>query len=228
MAFIRKTSVFCVIFLTLRVYVQVKAFDQCTYDSQCAFLKYCCKRRFLDSICRFNCIGESCIQHSDCAPGESCCDATDKCATSCVGESCSSSYDCATGECCDSDGECSSGVCGLAGWIVAVIVISVLVVIVIPAGVVVFCCCCAAGAAASARRPAHGGVVVTQPATTGTIVLATQQQQQLYPAQPMYSQNPQPYPNQPPPYQPQGIASPPGASGLPMAMTAQTEGNIKN
>ena len=116
MAFVRKTSVFCVIFLTLHVFIQVKAFGPCIYDSQCGLLKYCCDRRYPENnICRSNCIGESCILNSDCAPGESCCNATDKCATSCVGESCSSSYDCATGECCDSNGECSSGDCGLAG-----------------------------------------------------------------------------------------------------------------
>ena len=227
MAFIRKITVFCVIFLTLHLSIQV--FGRCNYDSDCGFLQYCCERKFpQDNICLSDCIGESCILHSDCAPGESCCDATDKCDTTCVGKSCSSNYDCATGECCDSDGECSLGDCGLAGWIVAVIVISILIIVVIPIGVVVFCCCCVAGAAASARRPAHGGVLVTQPATTGTTVLATQQQQQLYPAQqgqPMYFQNPQPYPNQPPPYQPQGTVYPPGqgASGPSMAMTPQTE-----
>ena len=184
------------------------------------------------NVCRTNCIGESCILHSDCAPGESCCDATDKCATSCVGQSCTYNGDCATGECCDSDGKCDSGDCGLAGWIVAVIVISILVVVVIPIGVVVFCCFCAAGAAA--RRPARGGVIVTQPATTGntTVIASQQQQQQVYPAQqghPMYPQNPQPCAGQPPPYQPPyqplGTMYPSAASYPPMAMTPQADVN---
>ena len=198
MAFIRKSSVFCVVFLSLYVFTQVKAFNQCTYDFQCTgFGQYCCDRKFPENnVCRSNCIDETCILDSDCAPGE-CCDSDDKCKSDCNE--------------------------GLAGWIVGVIVISVMVTVVIPIAFVVFCCCCAA---ASARRPAHGGVVVTQPATTGTTVLATQQQQQLYPAQqgqPMYFQNHQPYPNQPPPYQPEATVYPPGTSGPQMAMPPQTD-----
>ncbi len=231
MACIRKTTVFCVIFLALNaVFSQVEAFDECTDDYQCSSLKYCCDGRYYgDNVCQSSCIGRSCSVNSDCAPGESCCDADDKCATTCVGKYCTYDGDCASGECCDSDYECKTDcyvITGLAGWIVAVIVISVIVVIVIPIAIVVFCCCCAAGAAASSRRPAHGGVIVAQPATTGTTVIASQQQQQLYPAQqgqPMYFQNPQPYPNQPPPYQPQGTVYPPEASGPPMAMTPQVK-----
>ena len=206
MACIRKATVFCVLFLALYVFIQVKA-NECTFDSQCLF-GYCCERKSPeDNICRSNCLDESCNFSSDCAPGE-CCDTDDKCKSDC------------------------NVLEGLAGWIVAVIVISIIVVVVIPIGVVVFCCCCAAGAAASARRPAHGGVVVTQPVTTGnTTVIASQQQQQVYPAQqgqPMYPQNPQPYAGQPPPYQPpyqpQGTMYPPPANGPPMAMTTQQTG----
>ncbi|CAB4044106.1 Hypothetical predicted protein [Paramuricea clavata] len=200
MACIKKTTV-CVLFLALyAVFSQVEAND-CFSDLGCRdysyITRYCCKRKYLSNVCRSNdCLGESCTIDTDCAPGE-CCNSDDKCATDCY--------------------------VSLAGWIVAVIVISVIVVIVIPIAVVVFCCCCAA--AASTRR-AHGGVVVTQPTTTGTTVIATQQQQQQFAAQqgqPMYFQNPQPYPNQPPPYQPQGTVYPPGAGGHPMAITAQTE-----
>ena len=157
-----------------------ESFHFMTIHSTCVVFLVVTAAHTESNVCGFDCIGESCIVDSDCASGESFCGGTDKCATSCVGKSCTSNYDCATGECCDSDGECSSGDCGLAGWIVAVIVISILVVVVIPIGVVVFCCFCAAGAASAWRRPAHGGVIVTQPATTGTTVLATQQQQQLY------------------------------------------------
>ena len=202
MACIKKTSVFCVRFLSLYVFTQVKAFDQCTYNYQCTgFGQYCCDRKYPeDNVCRSNCIDETCIRDSDCAPGE-CCDSDDKCKS-----------DCDVLE-------------GLAGWIVAVIVISILVVVVIHIGAVTLCCCYAAGAAASARHPAHRGVIVTQPVTTGTTVLATQQQQQLYPpaqhGQPMYFQNPQPYPNQPPPYQPlRHIFS---ASNPPTAIRPQTD-----
>ena len=234
MASIRKTTVFCITFLALYILTDVKAFSECYSQKDCGYGQYCCERRYPESnVCRSDCIGESCILNSDCAPGESCCDGTDKCAISCVGESCTYNGDCATGECCDSDGKCDSE-CSLAGWIVAVIVISIIVVVVIPIGVVVFCCCCAAGAAASARRPAHGGVVVTQPTTTGTTVLATQQQQHQYaPAQqgqPMYFQNSQPYPNQPPPYQPlyhqQGTVYPPQASGPPVG-TIPPQNDVK-
>ena len=212
MACIKKTTVFCVIFLAFyAVFSKVEAYDQCTFDSDCtsSFQKYCCDRKFPeDNVCRSNCIFESCYSDSDCAPGE-CCDTDDKCTT----------------------GDCSIKIDGLAGWIVAVIVISVIVVIVIPIAVAVFCCCCAAAAASG--RSARGGVVVTQPATTGVAVISSQQQQQ-YPAQqgqPMYypphpsqahpsqAYPPQAYPSQPPPYQPY----PTGASGPEIAMTPQTQ-----
>ena len=177
----------------------------CSYDSDCATGETCCKGT---NKCATSCVGASCSYDFDCATGETCCDGTDKCATSCIGASCSTDFDCATGECCDSDKKCKSGSCSLAGWIVAVIVISVLVAVVIPIGVVVFCCFCAAGAASSWRRPGH--VILTQPATTGTTtVLATQQQQQLYPSGL-------------PPYQPQGAVYPPEASSQSMAMLPQT------
>ena len=210
MACIKKTTVFCVTFLAVyTVFSKVEAYNQCNYDSDCTSsfqTEYCCDRKYPeDNVCRSNCIDESCILDSDCAPGE-CCDSDNKCTT----------------------GDCSIKIDGIAGWIVAVIVISVIVVIVIPIAVVVFCCCCAAAAASG--RPARGGVVVTQPATTGVAVVSSQQQQQQqYPAQqgqPMYYQPhpnqaypPQAYPSQPPPYQPDTT----GASGPEIAMTAQTQ-----
>ena len=109
---------------------------------------------------------------------------------------------------------------GLAGWIVAIIVISIIVVIVIPIAVGIFCCCCAASAS---RRQAHAGVIVTQPIVTGTTVQYPTQQ-----GQPMYYQ-PSPQAYQPPPPQlyqpppPQGTVYPSAASGPPIAMTPQTE-----
>ncbi|CAB4033045.1 Hypothetical predicted protein [Paramuricea clavata] len=204
--------------------------ESCTIDDDCAPSETCCG---VDKKCGTTCIGKSCTyRDSHCATGETCCGNSDKkCATTCIGKSCDYSYHCATGECCNSDDKCDTDcsvvIKGLAGWIVAVIVISVIVVIVIPIAVVVFCCFCAAGAAAASRRPAHGGIVLTQPTTTGNTVFATQQQQQQFAAQqgqPMYFQNSQPYPNQPPPeYQPQGTVYPRGASGGYIAMTPQTQ-----
>jgi hypothetical protein len=182
MACIKKTTVFCVLFLAVYA-VSFQAEGLCSIDSDCSSIfvqPYCCERKYQSNVCKFNCLGESCTFSTDCAPDE-CCNSDDECAT-----------------------DCSIVIKGLAGWIVAVIVISVIVVIVIPIAVVVFCCCCAA--AASTSR-AHGGVVVTQPTTTGTTVVATHQQQQHFAAQqgqPMYFQN------QPPPYQPQGTVYPPG------------------
>ena len=192
MAFLKNITLFCVLFSVLyAVFSQVVANAECVYDSQC--FGYCCDRKYPeDNVCRFSCIGESCIVNSDCASGE-CCNSDDKCAT-----------------------DCDVVIEGLAAWVIAVIVIGVIVVIVIPIAVVVFCCCCAA---AASTRSAHGGVIVSQPATTGTTVFSTQQQPQ-YPAQqgqPMvYFPNPQPYPNQSTQYQPQGMVyNPPGTSAAP-------------
>ena len=178
MACINKTTAICVLFLALyTVFLRVEAYNQCYSDGDCSYSRYCCDRKYPeDNVCRYDCLGESCLLDSDCA----------------------------SGECCSSDDECkTSGSCdvtsGLAGWIVAVIIISILVVIGIPLAVFLFCCCCAASAS---RRRAHGGVIVTQP--TATTVISNQGQP--YPTQqgqPMYYQpNPvQPYPAQPYPAQ---------------------------
>ena len=189
MACLKKITHFFVLFPVLyAVFSQVAANAECLFDSQCFGYSYCCDRKYPeDNVCRISCIGESCIVNSDCASGE-CCNSDDKCAT-----------------------DCDVVIEGLAGWIVAVIVIGAIVGV-IPIGVVVFCCCCAASAS---TRSAHGGVIVSQPATTGTTVFsAQQQQQQQYPpqqGQPMaYFQNPQPYPNQSPQYHPQDMVYPPG------------------
>ena len=145
MAYIKQSTVFFVIFLATSVlFCQVETFGDCLSDSSSSFLQYCCEKKigFADNVCRSNCIGLFCSENSDCAPNE----------------------------CCGSDNKCQEGSCSLAGWIVAVIVISVIVVIAIPTGIIVFCCCCAA---AASRRPARGGVVVAQPATTGATVVLT-------------------------------------------------------
>ncbi len=197
MAYIKKTTAFCVVFLALyAVFNNVEA-NECSYDYSCYGLQYCCDRKYPESnVCRHSCIGQSCIIDSDCAPGE-CCDSDDKCR---------------------SEGNCDLE--GLAGWIVAIIVISIIVVIVIPIAVGIFCCCCAASAS---RRQAHAGVIVTQPIVTGTTVQYPTQQ-----GQPMYYQ-PSPQAYQPPPPQlyqpppPQGTVYPSAASGPPIAMTPQTE-----
>ena len=202
MACLKKITLFCVLFPVLYVvFSQVAANTECFFDSQCfGYQNYCCNRKYLeDNVCRSNCIGESCIVDSDCAPGE-CCNSDDKCAT-----------------------DCDVVIEGLAAWVIAVIVIGVIVVIVMPIAVVVFCCCCAA---AASTRSAHGGVIVSQPATTGTTFFSTTQQYPTHQGQPiMYFQNPPPYPNQPPQYQSPGMVYPPGTSAPPIAITPQTEAN---
>ncbi|CAB3996408.1 Hypothetical predicted protein [Paramuricea clavata] len=177
MTYIKKGTVICVIFLVLwGVSSLVEAYDRCYSRSRCTSryrsYKYCCKSKSSSyNTCRDSCVGSSCNSDTDCAAGECCDSSTDKCKT---------------GHCNVSD-----------GWIIAGIVIGVAVVAAVPSGIV-FCCCRAARAS---RRPAHGGaVVMAQPATTGTTVLQTQQQNPVKQGQPMQFQNPQPYPNQPPPY----------------------------
>ena len=182
MTCIRKTRVFCVLLLAFcNVLTYVETYDECYYDFNCGYSRFCCKRRYPeDNVCRYNCIGQSCDRNDDCATGETCC---------------------------DSDGKCKSGDCevikGLGGWVVAVIVISTIVGVVIPAGLI-YRCCCAAGAA-------RGNVTIVQvctcyywnpvtvnPVTKGTIVLANQQHQR-YPnqqGQAKYVQNFQPDPYQ--------------------------------
>ena len=122
MAFIKKNTVFYVLFLPLfAVFCHVEALDQCHSDSDCSYYEYCCDRKFPeDNVCLSNCIGKTCSRHSDCAPGEFCCLYNEKCTT----------------------GDCDVTTKELAGWIVAVIVISVVVVIIVPIAVAVFCCCC--------------------------------------------------------------------------------------
>ena len=135
MACIRKATAFSVLLLAVYTALrQVEAFGECSSDSDCSYSKFCCDRKYPElNVCRYNCIDESCILHSNCATGESCCDSDDKCATTCIGKSCTFDNDCATGECCDSDGKCKTDNCDLlAGWIIAVIVIGIIVVVVIP------------------------------------------------------------------------------------------------
>ena len=193
----RKTTVFCVLLLALcNVLTYVETYNECYSDIYCGYSRFCCKRRYPEyNVCRYSCIGQSCDYDDDCATGETCC---------------------------DSDGKCKSGDCdvndvikGLAGWVVAIIVISIIVGLVIPVAVLICRCCCAA-------RAARGGVTVAQvqPVTTGTIVLANQQHQR-YPnqqGQAMYVQN-----FQPDPYQLPGTAYPVGASVSPIATTPQTD-----
>ena len=118
MACIRKTLAFSVLFLALYNIFPLAKADACYSDFSCKssiFPKYCCERKYPeDNVCKYSCVGESCILHSDCAPNEYCCGSNDRCATSCVGKSCTYSGDCADDECCDSDGYCGTS-CSLAG-----------------------------------------------------------------------------------------------------------------
>ncbi len=110
MARIRKTTVFCVIFLALyATFSQVEASNECYSDYDCSGLQYCCDRKYEDNVCRYSCVSESCRRDSNCAPGESCCYSDDKCATTCVGKFCTFDSHCATGEsCCDVDDKCNT------------------------------------------------------------------------------------------------------------------------
>ena len=101
---------------------------------------------------------------------------------------------------------------GLAGWIVAVIIISIIVVIVIPVAVVVYYRC-TVRAATSATHPVQS-IIVPQVATAGAIAPANQHQPYtVQQGPPMYTYYSQPHPNQPQPYQPAST----------MAMTRQTD-----
>ena len=99
MACIRKTLAFSVLFLALYNIFPLAKADACYSDFSCKssiFPKYCCERKYPeDNVCKYSCVGESCILHSDCAPNEYCCGSNDRCATSCVGKSCTYSGDCA-------------------------------------------------------------------------------------------------------------------------------------
>jgi hypothetical protein len=171
MAYINKTTAFCVLFLALyTVFLRVEAEDECNSHEDCPTSLYCCGRRYLESVCEYSCLWQSCNVDSDCASGEECC---------------SSHLECFPSGRCDDSGQ--------DGWIAAVIAISILVVLGIALGVFLFCCCCSALAS---RRRAHGGVIVTQPTTT--TVFSNQGQPMDYqpnPAQPYPAQ--QPTPNDP-------------------------------
>lgn len=196
-----KATVPCIIFLAVCImFFRVCALNECYSDSDCSgFFSSCCKRKYQNNVCRFNCFAQSnsvhCSTNSDCASSKSCCGDTDTCSFSCLGRSCTHDKDCGSGECCDIYNTCSS-VCdvhGLAEWIITVIVVTVIITTVTPIAAVVYCCC---SAAATSRRSAHGGVVITQFAENAFI---STQQGQLYPVHqgpPMYVQTPQHYPNQ--------------------------------
>ena len=96
MAF-EKTVWTCVIILAV-FSPQVEA-TKCSSGNVCPGSQHCCRR---NNICRDNCVGEPCSFHSNCAPGEYCCDG--KCALNC--SSCYYNSNCKTGEkCCGPSSE---------------------------------------------------------------------------------------------------------------------------
>ena len=169
MAYINKTTAFCVLFLALyTVFLRVEANDECNSHEDCPTSQYCCGRRYLESVCQYSCLWESCNVDSDCAGGEECC---------------SSHLECFPSGSCDPPSS-------QAYWIAPAIVITILVLISIALGVFFFCCFRFAS-----RRRAHGagGVIVTE--TTATTVFSNEGQPMDYQDQP----NPaQPYPAQQP------------------------------
>ena len=93
----------------------------------------CCKPNSLIYHCSTDCIGKSCVAHSDCGgANEFCCNEI-----------------------------CEEGLCGLAGWIIAIIVLSVLGGIGTIVGVVLCFYC----AYRKSRSPT-GVIVTTVPVTT--------------------------------------------------------------
>ena len=183
------TSVVLVIVLLNIARIEVAA-TQCYDDGDCRSGygdKYCCRGKYF-------------YDHGDCEED-------------CVGHMCRSSQDCATGECCHSD-KCSEDCfTGLAGGIIAAIIIGTIILIAIPVAIIVCCCCCgAAAASASSRRPVNRGVILSQPG--GMTVVTSQNVQSMqagssypvasYPGAPVYPapfQNPAPIQN-PPLYNP--------------------------
>jgi hypothetical protein len=151
--------------------------SDCYSNFGCYGSNVCCKPNDLNYVCRANCIGKSCVSNSDCGgANEYCCD-----------------Y------------ECQEGLCVLAGWIIAIIVLSVLGGIGTILGVVL-CFYCAH------RRRSPGVILTTQPAVTmpvTTVVAGSSHVNYphgyVYPAaqQPMPGYGPPPAYHQPPQTQPQ-------------------------
>jgi hypothetical protein len=80
MACSKKDAIFFLLFLALyAVFCHVEGLDQCDSDSDCSNLQYCCEGISPEeNVCGSVCIGESCIFHSHCAPGESWCASDNK------------------------------------------------------------------------------------------------------------------------------------------------------
>ena len=80
---------------------------------------------FLAVVC-CQAFGWSCYSNRNCYGSYYCCN--NRCRMSCTGYSCTHDSDCGdTGNCCDKT--CRRGICGLPGWLVAVIVIVVLCIV---------------------------------------------------------------------------------------------------
>ena len=133
MASIKKTSVFfLIIFSAFVSFFNAQAY-RCFTEASCYWPNnYCCKTNE-GNVCRYSCKGLSCDDDEDCAPREWCCKGeckTKVCREDVPSLSCDNDEDCASGEwCCKR--KCKTRDCteGLAGWLIAVIVIIVLSVL---------------------------------------------------------------------------------------------------
>lgn len=94
-------SILYVIVLLSETKFQVEA-GECDSNSDCTgSYKYCCKKRYSNSVCRHNCIAISCATNSDCGGPNECC-RSNICTTLGCGtpNECPSKYDCPYGKYC--------------------------------------------------------------------------------------------------------------------------------
>ena len=158
-----------ILFIALFAVLYQEIKANCSYNYECG-TNFCCKPNDLNFHCSANCIGKSCYVHSDCGgANEFCCDE-----------------------------KCQEGICGLAGWVITIIVLSVLGGIGTVVGVVLCFYC------AYRRSNSPGLILTTVPVTQPTTVVAGSSQVnypqgQVYPAagQPISGHGP------PPAYYPQ-------------------------
>ncbi|CAB4038599.1 Hypothetical predicted protein [Paramuricea clavata] len=129
----------------------------CYSDSDCfSSFEKCCKPRWSSNECAYSCAGKSCNSNTDCG-SEYCCN--NVCRGSCSGYSCILDSDCGgyNEYCCNYT--CKTGTCGLASWIVAVIVLCILGGVATIVGIVLCVYC-------SNRRRSPGLVVTAVPVAT--------------------------------------------------------------
>lgn len=170
---------------------QTQVQGDCDSDYDCfPNFQECCKPIWGRSKCADSCVGKSCNHNTDCGSGEYCCN--NVCRGSCLGYSCVLDSDCRgyNEYCCNYS--CEKGTCGLASWIVAVIVLCILGGVATIVGIVLCVHC-------SNRRRSPGLVVtaarvVTVPTTTMSMAASSSHDNYVQGPPPVYQdyQPPQP------------------------------------